>query len=76
MYLMKEELIMISKKFRLKYFQERLGLSYAFCSKIMNGKEICSEVIAKAILSICFDISFTNEDIENKLSQYFIKTKE
>lgn len=76
MYKITEDFSKIVKKYRTKYYKDVLGLNYAFVSSILNGNKNCSEIIAKGILSICFEISLSDERIPELLEKYFIKTKE
>mgnify|MGYP001625207093 CR=1 FL=1 len=76
MYKITEDFSKIVKKYRTKYYKDVLGLNYAFVSSILNGNKNCSEIIAKGILSICFEISLSDEKIPKLLEKYFIKTKE
>lgn len=76
MYKITEDFSKIVKKYRTKYYKDVLGLNYAFVSSILNGNRNCSEIIAKGILSICFEISLSDEKIPKLLEKYFIKTKE
>lgn len=76
MYKITEDFSRIVKKYRTKYYKDVLGLNYAFVSSILNGNKNCSEIIAKGILSICFEISLSDEKIPKLLEKYFIKTKE
>lgn len=76
MYKITEDFSKIVKKYRTKYYKDILGLNYAFVSSILNGNKNCSEIIAKGILSICFEISLSDEKIPKLLEKYFIKTKE
>lgn len=76
MYKITEDFSKIVKKYRTKYYKDVLGLNYAFVSSILNGNKNCSEIIAKGILSICFEISLSDERIPKLLEKYFIKTKE
>lgn len=76
MYKITEDFSKIVKKYRTKYYKDVLGLNYGFVSSILNGNRNCSEIIAKGILSICFEISLSDEKIPKLLEKYFIKTKE
>ena len=76
MYKITEDFSKIVKKYRTKYYKDVLGLNYAFVSSILNGNKNCSEIIAKGILSIGFEISLSDEKIPKLLEKYFIKTKE
>lgn len=76
MYKITEEFAKTVKKYRTKYYKEILGLNYGFVSSILNGNRNCSELTAKGIISICFNISLSNEKIPLLLEKYFVKTKE
>lgn len=76
MYKITEEFTKIVKKYRTKYYKDILGLNYGFVSSILNGNRNCSEIIAKGIISICFEIPLTDEKIPELLEKNFIKTKE
>lgn len=76
MYKITEEFTKIVKKYRTKYYKDILGLNYGFVSSILNGNRNCSEIIAKGILSICFDLVLTDPIMPELLEKYFIKTKE
>lgn len=76
MYRITEEFTKIVKKYRTIYYKDILGLNYGFVSSILNGNKNCSEIIAKGILSICFEIPLSDEKISELLEKYFTKTKE
>ncbi len=76
MYRARSEFTKIAKKYKTKYYKEILGINYGFTSSIINGNKNCSEIIAKGLLSICFEIPLTHEEIPLLLNKYFIKTKE
>ena len=75
MYLLKEEYLEFFKEIRTKVYTNLLGCDTAFISSIVNGNKICSEVVAKAILSVRFDISCKDEKINEYLEKYFAKEK-
>ena len=76
MYKITEEFTKIVKKYRTKYYKDILRLNYGFVSSILNGNKNCSEIIAKGIISICFELPLADEKISELLEKYFIKTKE
>lgn len=71
MYLIKEEKIKDIKKYRTSFYKEKTGLALSYVSGAINRKIKCSEITAKAILSVCFDISFYNEQMDKLLKEYF-----
>lgn len=75
MYLLKKEFLNLFKEIRTSVYTNYLGCDQTFISSILNGNKICSEVIAKALISVKFDITFKSPDMETYLKQYFAKEK-
>lgn len=75
MYIITEELKEIIGKFKTIYLQEALGLTNVHIYNILNGKQSCTELIAKAILSICFNIPINDIKMPDLIEKYFT-TKE
>lgn len=71
MYKIREENNIDLKNLKTKYYQDKTGLSLSYLSSILNGNRSCIETNARAILSVRFDISFTNEKMQELLEKYF-----
>lgn len=71
MYRIKKEKIPEIKEYRTSLYSEKTGLNLAYLSAVLNANQKCSEVIAKSILSIKFNISFYDMRINELLEEYF-----
>lgn len=71
MYRIKEEKKEEIKEYRTNSYVEKTGLTQPYVSGILNGTQKCSEIIAKAILSIKFNISFYDIRLNELLEEYF-----
>ena len=69
MYLLKEEYLDFFKEIRTSVYANYVGCDQTYISSILNRNRACSETIAKALISIKFDISM------NYLEKYFAKEK-
>lgn len=76
MYIITDELQQITDKYKIKYFQEILGITDVYARSIINLKKPCSTVLAKAILSVCFNLVISDSKIPELLDKYFTKAKE
>ena len=71
MFLLRDEKKEDIKKIRNIIYQKKTGLTKTYLSAILNRRIKCSKVTAKALLSVAFDISFYDEQMEEKLKEYF-----
>ena len=71
MYYIRKENSSDLKNLRTSFYIEKTGLSPSYISSILTGNKGCIEVNAKAILSTAFDISFTNEKMQELFKKYF-----
>lgn len=75
MYVIRDILKPIAKRYRTCHYAKALGLTPSHTSIILNGYK-CSEIAARGIISVCFAIPLGDERIEELLEKYFIETKE
>lgn len=75
MYSLKDEYLEFFKEIRTSVYANLIGCSQTLASCILNGNKMCSENLAKAFISVRFDISFKNPDMLNYLKKYFAKEK-
>lgn len=75
MYIIGEEFANMIKKLKTSYIAEELGMNLAYISSILNGKK-CSEIVAKGILSIYFNIAINYDSMNELLEKYFIKVQD
>lgn len=75
MYLLKEEYLDFFKEIRTSVYANYVGCDQTYISSILNRNRACSETIAKALISIKFDISFKDVSMMNYLEKYFAKEK-
>lgn len=75
MYKMTEEFATMTSKMKTSYIAEILGMNLAYISTILNGKK-CSEIVAKGILSIYFNIAINDEQMNELIAKYFIKIED
>lgn len=71
MYYIRKENSSDLKNLRTSFYIEKTGLSPSYISSILSGNRGCIETNAKVILSVAFDISFTNEEMQELLEKYF-----
>ena len=71
MYRIKENKISEMKEFRTNLYSEKTGLHPSYLSSILNASQKCTEIIAKAILSVKFDISFYDTKLNELIEKYF-----
>lgn len=71
MYLIKKEKSNDLKRIRTKCYAEKTGFTPNYISAVLNGNLKCTETGAKAILSVGFDISLNNKQMEELLEEYF-----
>lgn len=75
MYSLREKYLEFFKEIRTRSYTIYTGCDKGFISSVINGNKRCSEVIAKALISIRCDISFKNENMDEYLEKYFAKEK-
>ena len=75
MYLLKEEYFDFFKEIRTSAYANYIGCDQTYVSSILNGNRTCSELIAPALISVKFDISFKNVSMTHYLEKYFAKEK-
>ena len=73
MYLVKKEKNDELKRIRTKCYAEKTGFTPNYISAVLNGNLKCTEPGAKAILSVSFDISFYDKQMEKLLKEYFME---
>ena len=71
MYFIREEKKEEIKKIRTNYYSKKLGITPNFVSNILNGRIKCTEITARGIISIYYDISLNDTRIEELLEEYF-----
>lgn len=76
MYHITDEFKEMAKKYRVSYYSNKLGITAAHLSNALNGNINCSNIIARGVLSLYFDILLSDNRIEELLEKYFTKTKE
>lgn len=57
------------------YYAEKLGKTPVYISYVLNGKK-CSEIVAKGILSVYFNVGLNDIKIQELLDKFFIKEEE
>ena len=75
MHRLKEEYFDFFKEIRTSTYANYIGCDANFVSSIVNGNKSCSEMLAKCILSVRFDISLKDENMSVYLEKYFAKEK-
>lgn len=75
MYRLKEESMENFKMIRTSVYSDTIGCDMAFLSSILNRNKECSEMIAKSIISVRYDIGFTEIHTLKLLEKYFIKER-
>ena len=75
MYRLKEQYLDFFKETRTIIYADFISCDANFMSSIVNGNKICSETIAKCILSVKFNISLKDEKMGVYLKKYFAKEK-
>ena len=71
MYRIKQEKIPEIKEYRTSLYSEKTGLNANYLSSILNATMNCSEIIAKAVLSVKFNISLYDVRLNDLLKEYF-----
>lgn len=71
MYRLKEEKKEEMKNYRTNLYVEKIGIAQPYLSSIINGTQSCSEIIAKAMLSVRYNISFYDIRLNELLKEYF-----
>lgn len=71
MYRIKDQNSEVIKIYKTGYYKRNTGANLSYLSSILNGNSNCTELLAKAILSIRFNISFTDEKMQELLEKYF-----
>lgn len=75
MYKITEEFAIIIGRMKTSYISEVLGMNLAYISTILNGKK-CSQIVAKGILSIYFNIAINDKQMNELIAKYFIKIED
>lgn len=70
-YYIKKESSNDLKNLRTSFYAEKSGFSRSYVSSMLSGKRGCIETNAKVMLSIAFNISFTDEKMQELLEKYF-----
>lgn len=71
MYLIKEKKIEEIKKYRTSFYCKKTGLALSYLSAVTNGNLKCTEITARAILSVYFGIPISDDKMEELLKEYF-----
>lgn len=75
MYNIKTDLIKDLKGGRTaRYIAEILDVTESYISMIFNNKTKCTKIIAMGLISIRYNISLDNAEMEELLQRYFIKS--
>lgn len=72
MWEMKKEKINLFKKIRNTFYAETLDKSTVYTCQVLNGFK-CTTLIAKGILSIYYNISIADEQMNKLLEEHFTK---
>lgn len=75
MYKIREEFIELFKEFRTNAYSKHIGIDAAYVSTIINANRACSTIIAQAMISVRFDVSFRYIVENDLLEKYFTKEK-
>lgn len=75
MYRLKQEWIELFKELKNGTYEKYIGCSSFYISGIVSGSKLCSETLAKALISVKDDISFKDEQMPILLEKYFAKEK-
>lgn len=75
MYNIKTDLIKDLKGGRTaRYIAEILNVTESYISMIFNNKTKCTKIVAMGLISIRYNISLDNAEMEELLQRYFIKS--
>ena len=75
MYNIKTDLIKDLKGGRTaRYIAEILDVTESYISMIFNNKTKCTKIVAMGLISIRYNISLDNAEMEELLQRYFIKS--
>ena len=75
MYNIKTDLIKDLKGGRTaRYIAEILDVTESYISMIFNNKSKCTKIVAMGLISIRYNISLDNAEMEELLQRYFIKS--
>jgi len=75
MYRIKEENIGRLSLFKNKYYAEVLGITPEYVSKIMTGTYAAKGIIARGIISIAYNITLNDYNMNDLLEKHFTKEK-
>lgn len=75
MYQITEDFANMIGRLKTSYISENIGMSLAYVSSILNGKQ-CSEIVARALLSLYFDIAINDEQMNGLIEKKFTKIKD
>lgn len=73
MYKIREENLETLSRIKLIAYSELLGLSVPVLSLLFNGKSTTKLSTAKAIISVAYNISVTNEKMDELVEKHFEK---
>lgn len=76
MYQMTDEFFEIARKYRTGYYAEVFNFTPQYVSNLINKNKNFTCILAKAFISICFNIPFDDIRMKKLLEQYFIKTND
>ena len=75
MYNVKTDLIKDLKGGRTaRYIAEILDVTESYISMIFNNKTKCTKIVAMGLISIRYNISLDNAEMEELLQRYFVKS--
>ena len=75
MYNIKTDLIKDLKGGRTaRYIAEILDVTESYISMIFNNKTKCTKIVAMGLISIRYNISLDNAEMEELLQRYFVKS--
>ena len=75
MYRLREEYIDEFKELRTITYANILGCDAAFISTVLNGNKWCSEIVAKALISVKENGTLKEICTNEYLEKYFVKEK-
>lgn len=75
MYQITEDFANMIGRLKTSYVSENIGMSLPYVSSILNGKQ-CSEIVARALLSLYFNIAINDEQINGLIKKKFTKIKD
>lgn len=62
------------KKIKAVYYAERLDMTRERICHVLNGKS-CKTLLAMALICICYNISFNDEQMNTLLEKHFSRIK-